>query len=662
MEVTKFRQGINLQPLSADPSSPIEGDVFMSDGTSRGKGLWIYKDAAWAKAGGGSGGLDTFLAEDFASNKASSFTTGQNATFDNGGTIGGAVADEEAAQIAGDRSIKYTTHATPGSSDNDFFYLSTITLDSKQKEQHIGLSFYYTWTGSDDLIEVVVYDDTNNTVLSSSLDLIKAASSPTRYTTSVYVPASCNALKVGFHHTGSSEASKVLTFDDVELSTNPFVYKNLIETSSVSAQGNAGESITTSTTDIAFAEVSDPRGAWSGSQYTVQSSSSVISISGGVFFTGSSSRVVHLYLNGSFYREIGEGASDTTHSFSYVSSIGELSEGDSLTIRVGSNGGTLSNNLIYHYITINEQWESEHVITPQVGLDSMVRLHTGNGHGSTNNKIRRFTTEVENFGTGITYTDSATLGATFTINKTGFYAISFNDYSSGAIWLGVSKNSTQLTTVIWSITAADRLGLVNTVAANTGNGFSWQGILNEGDVIRPHTDGASSGTTFVNFTISKIGFQSLAAIPTQQTCYIKDVKSSGTTGGTFTSGAWQTRDLNTVSGDSEIVSLSTNQFTLQPGKYEIEASAPAFRTDYHTAKIFNISTSLDGAIGTAEYSQSTTGGQTRSHIYYQVTITSSNIFEIRHRCSLTSGTTGFGLTGSFGVDTVYTQVKITKVR
>jgi hypothetical protein len=226
-KLKSFKTGINLDPVSADPSSPAEGDLQYSDGTVRAKGLWQYKDGAWAEIGSGGGGLDTFLAEDFSSNDSSSLTSGQNATFDNGGTLGGALADEEASQIAGDRSIKYTTDSTPGNSTNDFFYLSTITLDDKQKGNDVGLTFYYTWDGSDDLIEVVIYDDTNNTVLSSSLDLIKAKSNPTRFSTTAFIPESCNAIKVGFHHTGTSEASKVLVFDDVELSTNPFVYKNL---------------------------------------------------------------------------------------------------------------------------------------------------------------------------------------------------------------------------------------------------------------------------------------------------------------------------------------------------------------------------------------------------------------------------------------------------
>lgn len=39
---------LNLQPLSADPTSPREGDMYWSDGTARNEGPWIYQNAAWA--------------------------------------------------------------------------------------------------------------------------------------------------------------------------------------------------------------------------------------------------------------------------------------------------------------------------------------------------------------------------------------------------------------------------------------------------------------------------------------------------------------------------------------------------------------------------------------------------------------------------------------
>jgi len=43
-----------------------------------------------------------------------------------------------------------------------------------------------------------------------------------------------------------------------------------------------------------------------------------------------------------------------------------------------------------------------------------------------------------------------------------------------------------------------------------------------------------------------------------------------------------------------------------------------------------------------------------------VTIAGSKAFEIRHRCSDTFATNGFGIAASFGTE-VYTRVEITKI-
>ena len=137
---------------------------------------------------------------------------------------------------------------------------------------------------------------------------------------------------------------------------------------------------------------------------------------------------------------------------------------------------------------------------------SMVRLNTSNGYGSTNTVIRRFTNTVTNQGSDITYADSATLGATFTINTTGVYAISYTDGGNAANSFGMSLNSTQLTTNISDITAANRLAMSDTAAANYLINISWTGYLDSGSVVRAHTSGiaANSAPARVQFTITRV--------------------------------------------------------------------------------------------------------------------------------------------------------------
>ena len=56
-----------------------------------------------------------------------------------------------------------------------------------------------------------------------------------------------------------------------------------------------------------------------------------------------------------------------------------------------------------------------------------------------------------------------------------------------------------------------------------------------------------------------------------------DQKTLGTDGGTFTSGAWRVRDLNTTiaNTDASNITLGTNEFTLQAGNYSIKWQAIA---------------------------------------------------------------------------------------
>lgn len=142
----------------------------------------------------------------------------------------------------------------------------------------------------------------------------------------------------------------------------------------------------------------------------------------------------------------------------------------------------------------------------RAALTSCVSVGTANGHGSTNVRIRRFTTTHLSRGADITYADSATLGATFTINTSGVYAISYVDSFSVASTLGASVNSNQLTTEIPLITQANRLFDVSTPAASA-RGYGGITIpLLAGDVVRAHTIGDTNGSATAStiFTITKV--------------------------------------------------------------------------------------------------------------------------------------------------------------
>ena len=141
-----------------------------------------------------------------------------------------------------------------------------------------------------------------------------------------------------------------------------------------------------------------------------------------------------------------------------------------------------------------------------VTAQSYVRLNTANGYGSTNTRIRRFTTTVNSAGSDITYADSATLGATFTINTAGVYSVSYSDLFSATGWMGVSIDSTQLTTSIDSTAVATVL-CVSTQTTNWAIATSVTFYAAAASVIRAHTSGVSTGAgaaSSVHFHIARV--------------------------------------------------------------------------------------------------------------------------------------------------------------
>lgn len=147
---------------------------------------------------------------------------------------------------------------------------------------------------------------------------------------------------------------------------------------------------------------------------------------------------------------------------------------------------------------------------------------------------------------------------------------------------------------------------------------------------------------------------------------ITDTKTSGTDGGTFISGSWQTRELNNISDPLSIVtSLSSNQVTLPAGRYEIEAVSVGHLCGLNKIKIRNVTNSTDLLIGTNTLSDkalfSSDKSQISSHVNGVIVLNSATTISVQHRASKTRSGDGFGLASSLGVSEIYTILKIRKL-
>lgn len=150
-------------------------------------------------------------------------------------------------------------------------------------------------------------------------------------------------------------------------------------------------------------------------------------------------------------------------------------------------------------------------VTPektQVGaLPSMVRVARANGIGSVGTAIRRFLNLVVSQGTDITYSDSATSGALFTINTSGVYSISYSDNFAATAWAGISLNASNLATSIYAL--ADGEYVTSSYAGNINQGAacSVSLYLPAGSLVRPHNNvsaAAGSTTPACGFTITRV--------------------------------------------------------------------------------------------------------------------------------------------------------------
>ena len=142
---------------------------------------------------------------------------------------------------------------------------------------------------------------------------------------------------------------------------------------------------------------------------------------------------------------------------------------------------------------------------------------------------------------------------------------------------------------------------------------------------------------------------------------ISDSKASGTDGGTFTSGAWQTRDLQTeITDPDSIVSITTNAFTLAAGSYLIRWSAPCYKVNGNKTRLYDVTGTAAIQDGTTQGANSGDNGYVVSTGSARITPSGSNVYRIEHKCDTTAASNGFGFGISYGDPEVFTLVEIYK--
>lgn len=145
---------------------------------------------------------------------------------------------------------------------------------------------------------------------------------------------------------------------------------------------------------------------------------------------------------------------------------------------------------------------------------------------------------------------------------------------------------------------------------------------------------------------------------------IADHKAQNTGGGTFTTGGWRTRDLNTeVSDANALVTISSNLFTPIAGTYLLIARAPAAHDQLtrHRARLYNSTQASQVLIGSTVQMYATTGSnQSDTWVMGSFTANGTDAYSIEHYCTTGVGTPNFGFASNITTE-VYTQVTLIKI-
>lgn len=145
------------------------------------------------------------------------------------------------------------------------------------------------------------------------------------------------------------------------------------------------------------------------------------------------------------------------------------------------------------------------------------------------------------------------------------------------------------------------------------------------------------------------------------TCYITYSLATNSNGGTLTGGTYNTRPLNTTAGDTSIVSLSSNQFTLQAGTYHLEGWAVARNVDNNNVRIRNITDSTTAIIGLSTTAAAlAVNAGVPSLLAGSFTIAGAKVFELQHYVETTASGAGAGAGANSGDNNIFALVKVVK--
>lgn len=504
-------------------------------------------------------------------------------------------------------SFSYSVNAYPAA-------FAAATLDERNQGRENTVSLVYKMTSG--TAKLVVKDQSSAVLVEQE---ISSSSSVQKVVLSFFASLSLTSVTLEIEDISSATG---LVIDDVVFSDDPFISRNIFETHNYVASLNSSINISSVVQDTNGGLFSVDDSVATEMRITALKN---ISLTLGSHIRTSGDTLVRIFDPSNVVLSECDQDSNPTNSSTNATATYNLKPGE--TIRIDYIYTSTFLAATFHASAYEV---SEHIITPAQAQPNVyaARISNPSGTSSVTSESSPFIQSVNTSSTGtvdIVWTPGLFTEApsvTATIEGSGA-----NDFV---------MVSTPTTSGVSVFTDRDNSALFN-------NNFS----------ITVTRQGADYKENF-----------GISAVPVQRTVYIKDVKGNGAEGGSALSGSWITRTLNTLEGDAALATLSSNQFTLAAGTYEVFASAPAFDVGSHKIRIQNITDATTALVGSTAYAAPNNPDLSQNHSVAvgRITIDSPKTFEFQHRVAISAGSTnGLGVGTGFGVDEIFAQIKLTKL-
>lgn len=648
--------------------------------------------------GGGSQGLDTFV-QLFADEQVTEWATGDNATFLGGGTLAGTFVRVTSGQLNGDASYRYTQAA--GSLD-DYLASPVQSVPVRFRGQTVTASMFYNYDGANSDVEFIVWDVTNAARLTETTANRLPATSGAIWKVNCSIPASCTQIRVGFQ-VKALNSTKILNFDDIEISADTTKYAETALTSSVSLIGSSissGANIRATTVDAvstksdynSYFSITDD--ATNGTRIYARASGLYSFLAGNVLSASTQAEVIlHAVIGGVDATLCQQRENSSSGTLSVVGNASVyLNAGDYLYASDGSSNGTQSTTRLQaSIISSNPQII---VASESFSTDTAQLTYAGSGTYTLS------TLADAPVGTFITYTyasasntrtqtTTAPTQTTSDMNTNGIrlfpraYSAASTAGSPAAVAIQIGKNLKGVNLQVFKSTGKVNSGSLDydipnagssqgarfkdynestgilyldcgyqTVSTNTSASFLF------GDDLSFQTDG------YVVINASKS--PALVGVPQLQlrTATLTYQLASGNDGGSAAGAAWTTYPLTDIVSDSTsiVTSLSANQFILPAGEYTMVGSAQFFRTNTGQIRIRNITAGTTSIVGGIAANLNSDGDGSCAILLGSVTITQATTFAMQYRVTTARATDGLGTLNSSGEVNVFGNLMITKVK